>query len=84
MSNDTGGAAYPVSWAANGAVNIKLGMTLLDHFAGQAMEGDWASQSEGTGEIVDDMPEDYWAERAKLYYRQAAAMLAEKRRRETT
>lgn len=55
-------------------------MTLLDYFAGQAMLGDWAAQSEETGIFTLDTPDEYFKKSATLYYRMATAMLKERKR----
>lgn len=73
MSKETGGQAFPISGSEN---NMPVqGMTLRDHFAGQAMQGDWASQDEETGVFGNNDSEDELCERAKAYYRMADAML---------
>lgn len=84
MSKETGGPAFPVvnfsSFEAiypedNQAVLQLSGMTLRDHFAGLAMQGDWAVQSEEMGEFANDVSEENLYVRAKVYYRMAEAML---------
>jgi hypothetical protein len=51
------------------------GLTLRDHFATAAMEGDWASQSEDCGCFGLTMRQCEFELRAGLYYRMADAML---------
>lgn len=51
------------------------GMTLRDYFAAKAMQGDWASQNEHTGQYTNGEPGDSIAQRAVLFYRMADAML---------
>lgn len=70
-----GGPAFPISipgWGDNGAG----GMTLRDYFAGQALAGDFATQSEQIGEIVKTTPDTWMIARAKTLYRMADAMIA--------
>ena len=55
------------------------GMTLLDYFAGQVLMGLMAS--EGTDFYYPDTPSGF-AQRADIAYRQAAAMVFERGRRE--
>lgn len=45
------------------------GVTILDYFAGKAMQGDWAAQNEDC--VIDEV----LATRARLYYRAAKAMM---------
>jgi hypothetical protein len=47
-----------------------------DHFAGQALMGDMASQSVGTGEWGNTARCEILFDRAKLFYRYADAMIA--------
>lgn len=89
MSKETGGFAFPskVSNLSNEKQNIygydvppgdsfiAGGMTLLDHFAGLAMQGDWAAQNEHQGGFANDVSEEILYARAKVYYRMAGAML---------
>ena len=52
--------------------------TLRDEFAMAAMSGDWASQSEGIGQITDRMAETHsvwFLERARTYYFMADSMM---------
>lgn len=80
MSTDTGDNAFPTEFQVNSSGDVisyaAPGMTLLDHFAGLAMQGELASQT----------PEREWTSPVKLVmyaYQVAEAMIAEKRRRET-
>jgi len=73
MSHETGGQAFPTP--ATDWNMYHEGMTLRDYFAGQAMQGDWASQDEATGVFGNNDSEDGLCERAKPYYRMADAML---------
>lgn len=85
MSNDSpkfddGGPAFPHpinKHAAGFQYKVVDGMSLLDHFAGQALAGDLASQSEHTGFYESESASSALASRC---YRIAAAMLAERRR----
>lgn len=52
------------------------GMTLRDWFAGQALEGDMASQSTGIGEFTSLTSDKQLKERAAFFFRFADAMLA--------
>ena len=70
MTTDTGGAAFPVPNDAN--VNGQEGQTLLDHFAGLAMQG----------LVVNAKDNIYATGIATLSYEVASSMIAEKRRRE--
>lgn len=65
--------AFPNAWTDE--MNGQTGMDLRDHFAGQALAGDLASQSLGTGEWANDTPPDFILARAKFYYAMADAML---------
>lgn len=67
---DNGGPAFPVPFEA-----FHQGATLLDYFAGQALSGMMLNTVEREGEST---------ELAVRAYDQATAMVAEKRRRETT
>lgn len=72
MKTDTGGEVYPSGELAG--YEPSFGMTLLDHFAGLAMQALVTSDNWG--------PKDYDRETADRAYGIAAAMVAEKRRRE--
>ncbi|MBP2156911.1 hypothetical protein [Erwinia rhapontici] len=73
MNKETGGPAFPVP---DSEYQIQdKGMTLLDHFAGLAMQGDWAAQNEHQGGFANDVSEEILYVRAKVYYRMAEAML---------
>ena len=76
-TNDDGGPAFPLPKAAFPVITEKppqvAGMTLLDYFAGQAMQILLAKHPECTDEHI-----------AQCAYMLAAAMIAEKRRREST
>lgn len=72
---DTGGPAYPYMLAHIEQPHA-AGMTLLDHFAGQALAG-W-SESHHRMNPFPDCADGM----ARVAYNIAAAMLAEKRRRE--
>ena len=85
MGTDTGGKAYPsrelirtlrdIGESAPEATEcLDLGMTLLDWFAGQAL------MAFGHRNISADLTD---AQYALLAYDKAAAMVAEKRRRES-
>ena len=51
-------------------------LTLRDYFAGQALAGDLASQSEATGEWGNKAKDEAISERAAFLYRFADAMIA--------
>lgn len=68
MTTDDGGPAYPCP--EDGVAGREPGMTLLDYFAGQAMR------------LCDDVSVTDAADFAGRCYSVAAAMIAEKRRRE--
>lgn len=73
-----GGPAFPVpdSHNANGDIQYgHTGMSLRNYIAIKAMQGDWASQSESTGEWANSTSEEYLLNRARLYYRMADAMI---------
>ena len=75
---DDGGPAFPVpdSHNANGDIQYgHYGMSLRNYIAIQAMQGDWAAQSESTGEWANSTSEEYLLNRARLYYRMADAMI---------
>lgn len=48
---------------------------LRDYFAAKAMQGDWAAQSDETGEFTDNTSDVSLQNKAKLFYRMADAML---------
>jgi hypothetical protein len=50
-------------------------MSLRDFFAGQALAGEMASQSQETGEWVTNIPQDRLEARSSLFYRFADAMI---------
>lgn len=80
MSDKTGGHACPTqSWEYDGQGNVlqyqEHGMTLLDHFAGLAMQGYISS----IGVTATHAPTD--TDIARYSYDQAEAMLAERNRR---
>lgn len=78
---DTGGPAYPYTLAHIEQPHA-AGMTLLDHFAGQALAG-WSESHHRMNPFPDcDAPLHYADGMARVAYNIAAAMLAEKRRRE--
>ena len=64
--------AFPRSYMADG----HNGITMRDYFAGQALAGEFAAQSDFCGDI-DNHTSDYWMlERAQTFYRMADAMMA--------
>lgn len=82
MSKETGGPAFPQSafWTESDNPYDSedfggRGMTLRDHFAGLAMQGDWAAQDQDMGWFDNAVSEEILYERAKVYYRMAEAML---------
>jgi len=81
---DTGGPAFPSEGEGHGDSNYwDMGMTLLDYFAGQAMQGELASQEfapDGGYYYANDKSNRY--NLAEKCYNIAEAMIAEKRRRE--
>lgn len=72
MSSKDGGLAFPHSGPY---ILPHSGMTLLDYFAGKALEGICAKW----GEMAIDLPRR--ADYARYTYNMAEAMLAEKARR---
>ena len=73
-NKDDGGPAFPAKdWQAKG--NHHPGMSLRNYIAIRAMQGDWAAQSEFTGEWANCTSEKYLMERARLYYRIADTMI---------
>ena len=69
-----GGPAFPAKdWQVKG--NHHPGMSLRNYIAIRAMQGDWAAQSESTGEWANSTSEEYLLNRARLYYRMADAMI---------
>lgn len=73
MSKETDVSAFPVP--GNEYQIQDKGMTLRDHFAGLAMQGDWAAQNEHQGGFANDVSEEILYVRAKVYYHMAEAML---------
>jgi hypothetical protein len=78
---DDGGPAFP-QYVKDGygvlrnisEYHVDTGITMLDYFAGKAMQGDWATQSRENGEILDQITDKWFEQRADLYYRAAKAM----------
>lgn len=83
---DDGGSAFPVIpptmevadqvFPANGYPYPESGMSIRDYFAGQALAGEFASQSEADGMIPNSTTGEWMVDRARLFYRMADAMLA--------
>lgn len=82
---DNGGPAFPASGEVicdNGHYELKQeGMSLLDWFAGMALQGDMASQSTDICEWGNNTRDEFLQERAKFLYRFADAMLTERNKR---
>lgn len=89
---DDGGPAFPqhqeefVDHPVHGRIHrnhvdmaLEPGMTLRDWFAGQALTGDFASQSEEMGMWSNDTAQSFMEARARLYYRMADALLTARR-----
>lgn len=51
------------------------GMTLRQYYAAKAMQGDWAAQSNETGQFTNDATEEALSPRAKLYLLMADTLL---------
>lgn len=82
---NTGGAAFPVADSAD--MVGTFGMSLLDWFAGQALPAVQVDRSSGKDHVLrlaGQCPGPFQEEKAIaiIAYEQAAAMLAEKKRRE--
>ena len=74
---DNGGPAFPGPWMPRGAEgDCATGMTLRDWFAGQALVGYWADQSEADDDFLPEGMERTCENAAEFAYRQADAMLA--------
>jgi hypothetical protein len=71
---DDGGPAFPRS-GVYPYISPQNGTSLRDYIAIKAMQGDWAAQSESTGEWTSDIPEENLLKRARLYYRMADAII---------
>jgi hypothetical protein len=71
---DDGGPAFPRT-GADGHTSPQSGMSLRNYIAIQAMQGDWSSQSKSTGEWSNETKEEYFAIRARVYFRMADAMI---------
>ena len=85
-SYDDGGpvGAYGFQ-TTSGNIVAQSGISILELFAGQALLGMLASESQGDGMMPsgrDVTTEEFDANTAKMAYRYADAMIAEKRRRE--
>lgn len=52
---NTGGPAFPVV-ADNGMGHVSSGVTVRDYFAAKAMQALIASNDEGAGDRIDDIP----------------------------
>lgn len=73
MSKETGGPAFPI-WHETSV--CASGMSIRDHFAGMALQGDWAAQDDDNlGAFSCDVQQEILIKRAQLYYRMADAML---------
>jgi hypothetical protein len=73
---DDGGPAFPnLGYSAEKLLN---GMTLRDWFAGQALMGEFV-QSEYTGTFSDKTSDDLLLARARVLWRMADAMIAERK-----
>ena len=95
-TNDDGGPAFPLPKAAFPVITEKppqvTGMTLLDYFAGQAIAGILASgwlgrhfrNNQQPGQSHGDVVEVGTIALCADAYQIADAMIAEKRRREST
>jgi hypothetical protein len=70
---EDGGPAFPTRGSMLEV--SQRGQSLRDYFAAKALQGDWASQGEQTGEFTNDVADHYLEIRAGLYYRMADAML---------
>jgi hypothetical protein len=71
---DTGGMAYPTLDNAGSGLHLReMGMTLRDHFAGQALSGLMAYSNSSTGVGFNNTTEGEVAEYA---YRLSDAMIA--------
>ncbi len=68
---DDGGPAFPTPPGQQ----FNDGMSLRNYIAIQAMQGDWASQSESTGGWSSETKEEFLAIRARVYFRMADAMI---------
>lgn len=80
MSIETGGPAFPTENERQTGHNSfhYEGMTLRDYFAAKAMQGDWAAQNSRDGAFPPDTRDERLRKTARLYYRMADAMLAER------
>ena len=81
MSNKPdGGPAFPhhETTSRGEPYHDHLGMSLRDWFAGQVLAGDMACQNEQTGYLNAKATDDELRNLAKLYYRIADAMIAER------
>jgi hypothetical protein len=86
MKRDDGGPLHPCreiipnpeGCTAGGRVIDHTGASLRDWFAGQALAGDWGSQSEDQGGFANDSTDELLQDRAALVYRMADAMLKER------
>ena len=82
MSNetDTGGQAFACQYSK---YENQGGMTLLDYFAGQALAGLTDRDNDGIATVAKKTDSEYEDVAALYAYGIAAAMIAEKRRRES-
>jgi len=76
---DDGGPAFPTLSHYDPFAGFQrpffAGMSLRDYLAGQALEGDWAAQSDFTGRYEQEFSCEDLGYRAQLFYRMADAML---------
>ena len=81
MIKETGGPAFPrEDYQANGYKRGfegigQEGMSMRDYFAAKAMQGDWSAQDDRQGYFDNDVSDDVFIGRARVYYRMADAML---------
>ena len=81
LSCDDGGPWYPVpALDATDGRTHDGGGSIRDHFAGQALAGDWAAQTESGYRFGEDMTPDDYGKRASEYYRMADAMISERKK----
>ena len=65
----------PVATPSGDALMAEGEISLRNYIATRVMQGDWAAQSEFTGEWANSTSDKYLMERARLYYRMADAMI---------
>lgn len=77
MKANGGGQAFPSVASEEMMLITHSGLSKREWYAGMALQGDWASQSDETGEFYTAIADAALQSRAALYLRMADAMILE-------